>query len=344
MYYCGLDVSMKSTHVHVDNEQGRRVKRVVVATTPEGIETALRRYLGPQLKVAIEAGGQTAWIHDLLREQRAKVHVVHPLKVKWIAESKKKSDRVDAQLLARLLRIGGLPEPVHMPAVATREVRALLRARRQLVRVRTQLVNVVRGLLRQQRVTLKARALQSHRGWAQLRTLPLSAAMRDVVTAYETTMKETTAALKGLERELGQRAARDPRVQRLQSIPGVGALTAQTVTAAVDRVERFRHAKQLVSYSGLAPTVRASGEHVQYGPITKQGRSELRAVLVQAAHAALRSKDAAAAPLQRWHARVARRRGQKTAIVALARKLLTIAFYLLRDGTTYDPQRVRAAA
>ena len=87
-----------------------------------------------------------------------------------------------------------------------------------------------------------------------------------------------------------------------------------------------------------------AGSGWQYGRITKQGRSEIRAVWVQAAHAALAVKGAAAAPLQRWWTRVARRRGKKTAVVALARKLLTIAFHLLQDGTTYDARRLRHAA
>lgn len=344
MHYCGLDVSTKSTHVYIEDEQGRRVKRAVVATTPAGIDGVLSRYLERGLKVAIEAGGHTAWIYDLLMEQRAKVHVVHPLKVKWIAESKKKTDRVDAQLLAHLLRIDGLPEPVHMPSWRSRELRGLLRARRQLVGLRTKLINVVRGLLRQQGVTLKARALQSRKGWQRLQLLTLSGSVREIVTAYAATVAATTQALEALDRELLQRAERDPRVRQLESIPGVGAVTAQTLVATVDRIERFAGAKKLVAYSGLAPSVRASGERVEYGRITKQGRSELRAVLVQAAHAALAVQDTAAAPLQRWHARVARRRGKKTALAALARKLLTIAFHLLRDGTRYDPRRVRCAA
>lgn len=150
--------------------------------------------------------------------------------------------------------------------------------------------------------------------------------------------------MKSLDQELAKRAASDRRVAQLQSIPGVGRVSAQTLVAVVDRIERFARAKKLVAYSGLAPSVRASGERVEYGRITKQGRSEIRAVWVQAAHAVLAVQAAAARPLQRWWERVARRRGKKTALVALARKLLTIAFHLLREGTTYDPRRVRCPA
>jgi transposase len=344
MHYCGLDVAAKSTHVYIENEQGRRVKRLVVPTTPAGLSQALEPYAERGLRVAVEAGNQTAWICDVLRELTIKVHVVHPLKVKWIAESKKKTDQVDAQLLAQLLRIGGLPEPVHIPSRRSRELRSLLLARRQLVQMRTKLINIVRGLLRQQQVTLKTRALTRARGWAELRGVSASPAVRQVVDQYEAVVTATTTALTGLDEQLAARATRDGRVRRLETIPGVGQVSAQTLVAAVDTIERFPTAKKLVAYSGLVPSVRASGERVEYGRITKQGRSEIRAVWVQAAHAVMLVKDRAAQPLQRWCERLARRRGKKTAVVALARKLLTIAFHLLREGTTYDARRLRPAA
>src|SRR5262245_18493435 len=344
MNYCGLDVSTKSTHVYIENDKGRGVKRAAIATSPEMLEATLRPFLQRGLKVAIEAGNQTAWVVDVLRELGAKVHVVHPVKVKWIAESKKKTDRIDARLLADLLRIDALPEPVHVPTPRSRELRALLVARRQLVQMRTRLINVVRGLLRQHRITVGTLTLVNQRGWEQLAQVALPPALQQIVDAYEATVRETTAALKAIDGRLTQRASADPRIARLESMPGVGRISAQTLVAAVDRIERFPTAKKLVAYSGLVPSVRASGDRVEYGRITKQGRSEIRAVWVQAAHAVLAVKAAAARPLQQWCERLAKRRGKKTALVALARKLLTIAFHLLRERTTYDPRRLRLAA
>lgn len=344
MHYCGLDVATKSTHVHIENEQGRRVKRTVVATTPEGLTRALEPYARRGLRVALEAGGHTAWICDVLRELAIGVHVVHPLKVKWIAESKKKTDRVDAQLLAYLLRIGGLPEPVHIPSRRSRQLRGLLLGRRQWLRTRTRLINVIRGLVRQEQITLKARALNTRAGWGALRTAPLAATTRAIVAQYEQLLTALGAALKALDQELAGWAQRDERIARLTTIPGVGTVSAQTLVAAVDRIERVASSKKLVAYAGLAPTVRASGERVEHGPITKQGRAEIRAVWVQAAHSVLIAKTADARPRQRWGERLARRRGRKTAVVALARKLLTIAFHLLREGTVYAASRLSRVA
>jgi transposase len=136
----------------------------------------------------------------------------------------------------------------------------------------------------------------------------------------------------------------DERVARLETIPGVGPVSALTLVAAVDKVARFARAKQLTAYNGIVPTVRSSGEREQQGSITRQGRSEVRAVWIQAAHSLVRSRQPAARPLQKWFWKVARRRGLRTAIVALARKMLSLAFYLLRDGTQYEPLRLQQAA
>src|SRR5262249_42896972 len=109
---------------------------------------------------------------------------------------------------------------------------------------------------------------------------------------------------------------------------------------AVDDVARFPTAKRLIGYTGLAPTVRASGERAAYGPITREGRREIRAVWVQVAHRVATDGRVEGGPLRAWFARVAKRRGKKTAVVALTRKLLTVAYHLLRDDCDYDPARV----
>jgi hypothetical protein len=104
-------------------------------------------------------------------------------------------------------------------------------------------------------------------------------------------MGATSAAIKAIDGELAARARGDRRIARLTTIPGVGAVSAQTLVAAVDRIERFASAKKLIAYAGLAPSVRASGERVEYGRITKQGRAEIRAVWAQAAHSVLIAKS-----------------------------------------------------
>ncbi len=168
MNYCGIDIAMKSSYIYITDRQGRKKTSGEIPTKSGVFRQRLHPYLRGGLAVAIEAGNQTAWIYDLLVDLGAQVTVVNPAKVKLIAESRRKTDKVDAKILCELLRLDGLPHPVHVPDKQTRSLRGLLVARRQLVCVRARLCNVVRGMLRQEGISLASRALTSFVGWQRL--------------------------------------------------------------------------------------------------------------------------------------------------------------------------------
>lgn len=345
MNYCGIDVASKSSYVFVTDDAGRKLANGEVATTKAGFEERLKPFLRGGLSIAIEAGNQTAWIYDFLVQLGAKVTVVNPTKVKLIAESRKKTDKIDAKILCELLRIGALPHPVHMPGDATRALRGLLVARRQLVSARSKLCHVVRGMLRQEGILLPARGLASFVGWKRLLAGGFERPhLALIVASYYESFVSLTRSIQQLDHELAECERKESRAARLQTMPKVGRIAALTFLAAVDDVKRFPSSRKLIGYSGLAPSVRSSGERTEYGSITRQGRSELRAVWVQIAHLVAADKGKATAPLRKWFSRLAHRRGKKTALVALARRLLVIAYHLLREETVYDPARVKRAA
>lgn len=345
MNYCGIDIASLSSYVYVTDARGRKLWGGPVETTKEALTSRLRRYLRGGLAVAIEAGNQTAWIYEVLVELGAKVTVVNPSKVKLIAESRRKTDKIDAKILAELLRLDGLPCPVHMPGPEARELRGLLVARRQLVSARTKLCNVVRGMLRQEGVRLPPRALSTQAGWQQLFYDGFRHDhLLSIVQAYHASFTALTRSIQELDRELARRERENPQAKRLKTMPKVGRIASLTFLAAVDDVQRFPSSRKLVGYSGLAPTVRASGERTEYGGITREGRKELRAVWVQVAHQVAIDRRRESLPLRSWFARVAKRRGKKTAVVALARRLLVIAYHLLREETNYNPARLKRRA
>jgi transposase len=345
MFYCGFDVAGLSSFVFITDAHGKKVASGPVATTRAAFEARFKPFVRAGLAIAMEAGNQTAWIYEVLLALGAQVTVVNPNKVKLIAESRRKTDKVDAKILCELLRLGGLPEPVHMPGKETRALRGLLVARRQLVAARTKLCNVVRGLLRQEGLRLPSHALMSLVGWQRLLAQGFEQEhLLVIVDAYFETFQRLSQSIKDLECELAQREKQDARVARLQTMPRVGRIASLTFLAAVDDVNRFGSSRKLVGYSGLAPTVRSSGERTQYGAISREGRKELRAVWVQIAHQVAIDNKRATAPLRQWFTRVASRRGKKTAVVALARRLLVIAYQLLRTGTDFDWRRLRKSA
>jgi transposase len=345
MFYCGMDIASKSSYLYVTTKTGRKVASGALETTREAFENRLKRYVKDGLAIAIEAGNQTAWIYDALVAMGAKVTVVNPTKVKLIAESRRKTDKIDAKILCELLRIDALPHPVHMPGKPARALRGLLVARRQLISARTKLCNVVRGMVRQEGTLLPARALSTLTGWKGLFGRGFSQPhLAVIVAAYFDSFKALTTSIHEIDRELAEHERMDSRAARLQTMPKVGRIAALTFLAAVDDPKRFPSARKLVGYSGLAPTVRSSGERTEYGSISRAGRRELRAVWVQIAHLVAVDDGKATRPLRAWFNRVAHRRGKKTATVALARRLLVIAYHLLRDGTVYDVTRLKRRA
>lgn len=342
MLYCGLDIAMKSSYLYITDSTGRKVAAGEIATEKKALAARLRPYLRGGLSIAIEAGNQTAWIHDLLVSLGARVTVVNPTRVKLIAESRCKTDKIDAKILCELLRLNGLPHPVHMPDKPARALRGLLVARRQLVSARVKLCNVVRGMVRQEGIRLPVRALASQVGWKRLLSQGFEQPhLTVVVSAYFDSFKALTASIAQLDHELAERERQDTRAARLRTMPRVGRIGALTFLAAVDDVHRFDSSRKLVGYSGLAPTVRSSGERTEYGSISRVGRSELRSVWVQIAHLVAIDTGKSTAPLRSWFAKIARRRGRKTAIVALARRLLVIAYTLLKEQTVYDAARLK---
>jgi len=337
MTYCGIDVAMKSSYLYITDGRGRKKTSGEIPTTYMALRHRLRPFVRGGLKIAIEAGNQTAWIHEALVDLGAEVTVVNPAKVKLIAESRRKTDKIDARILCELLRLDGLPHPVHMPGRPARELRGLLVARRQLISARTKLCNVVRGLLRQEGIFLPSRYLLTFQGWQTLLENEGYSCghIRPVLEAYFPTFASLTRSIQAMDRQLARREKADARAARLKTMPKVGRIASLTFLAAVDDVRRFGSSRKLVSYSGLCPTVRSSGDRTEYGSISRQGRAELRVVWVQIAHLVVRDTGRDTARLRAWYAKVARKRGTKTAIVALARKLLTIAYRLLTDETEY---------
>jgi transposase len=343
MLYAGLDLGGQESYLHVLTGKGQRVTSCRLATSKAALSGAFGPWLAEGIKVALEAGGSSRWVHDYLMSLGVEeVHVVNPQRMRLIAQSRKKTDKVDARILAELYRLDGLPEKVHMPSLEAARARMLNQGRTTLVKLRTQINNTIRGFLRSLGVRLPARHLNRTQNWEELLGLPeVDETACLLLEAFKPVAEGLTKALKNLEGEISQRHQSDPRVSLLQTVPGVGPQSAAVLVAAVDDIKRFKSGKQLASYSGLAPTVRNSGDREVTGHITRQGRSEIRRVFVQAAHRLVTLKSLEARPLQRWFDRVKNRRGYKTAIVALARRLVTLAYVLLRDMAPYDPRRLQ---
>jgi transposase len=279
--------------------------------------------------VAFEAAFGWSWLAELLEDYGFEAHMVHPLRCKAIASARLKNDKVDAAILAQLLRADLLPEAQLAPA-KVRQLRALLRHRISLVRLATQLRNRIHAVAAGHGYDRSASYWTGPgRGW--LAELDLPAASREIVTDCLAVIDGLVPVTERIDGELHQHARADPRVKVLRTLPGVGEFTALVMLAEIGDISRFGSARKLASWAGLTPTVRGSDLHVRHGHISKQGSVWLRWAMNQAAQTAKRSPDFAAT-----YQAIAGRRGKKIATIAIARKLLTRAWHLLNDMQAAD--------
>ena len=249
-----------------------------------------------------------------------------------------KTDRRDVAALAEANRRGWY-RAAHRTSGPQRETRQILRARRQIVRMRSGAVALVRSLVKQDGDRLPR--CSAERVPARLARLELPAARRAILTPLVEMIATATEQIATLDHVLEARAAADPVVQQLRTVPGVGLVVALTFRAQIDDVDRFAHAGQVSAAMGLVPREDSSAERRHRGHITKIGSCELRSLLVQAAWACWRSKQGA--PLRAWAAQLAARRGRRIAVVGLARRLSRVLYALWRDGTTFEVKRLVAA-
>jgi len=247
---------------------------------------------------------------------------------------------VDAEVLAQLLRCDFLPR-VWEPPVATQALRRLTARRAALVMDKTAIKNRLHAVLHQRLIPCPFSDLFGVQGRQWLRTLSLDAEGRASIDSDLRLLASIEEEIAHYDRELATAAYDEPRVKLLMTLPGVSLTVAQTLWAVLAEVDRFRDADHAASYLGLVPTTHQSGKHCYHGPITKQGHRQARALLVQAAQH-VRTHPG---PLGAFFRRVAKRRGYNVAVVATARKLVVVAWHMLKANEPYryaQPETVEA--
>jgi transposase len=332
MRIVALDLGTKKT-TYCEVAQGQVVQRATVSRV-----SSLESLLGPDqpaARVAIEACREAWYVHDVLIKWGNQVCLVDTTRSRQLGVGAhgRKTDRLDAEALARALERGGIPA-AHVLSPSRRELRNVLGVRRCLVETRTSMVNTIRGLAREKGCAVpscrttgfvgKARAAFARHPELQRLTDPLLVALETI-----------DIQLAEVEEHLAGCCEQEPVVARLTTVPGVGSIVAAAFVSVVDDAGRFRSAHELESYLGLVPSEDSSGGKRRLGAITKEGNAYLRALLVQAAWVILKwgPKDD---PLRLWGSQVAARRSKRIGAVALARRLVGVLWALWRDGTVYD--------
>jgi transposase len=238
-----------------------------------------------------------------------------------------KTDAVDAKTLAHLLRADLLPEAYIAPR-DLRDLRELLRHRAALTAMRAALKNRIHAILAKHGITRQHSDLFGKGGRQFLGELELREPPRRRLDSLLALIDDFDREITATTKEIDQAAKADDRVEVLCQIRGVGRYTAMLIIAEVGDISRFPSARHLCSWAGLTPTVRSSDGKARLGRISRQGSPALRWALVEAAQKSTTGADR----LREHFERISKRRGRKVAKVAVARHILTLSYYGLRDG------------
>lgn len=334
----GLDVSDKTIQTCFLDHHGDIVEESRLKVT----EAALRRRFSgePRYRIVLEAGSHSPWVSRLLLDLGHEVYVANPRRLRAIYENENKSDRVDAQYLARIGRLDPrLLYPLRHRSLETQADLAVLRSRAALVRARATLVNHLRGTVKSVGGRLP-RCETKYVADRAAKCLPseLAPALSPILSA----IAELTIRIAAYDRQIEQMAKeRYPETDLLRQVPGVGAITATTFVLTVEDPTRFPRARAVGSYLGLRPRRAESGMLNPQMHITKAGDKHLRSLLVECAHHIL-GHLGPDTDLKRWGLKLAERGGKaakKRAAIAVARKLSVLLLRLWATGEVYEPLR-----
>jgi len=337
MRYIGLDIHKKmcvATEMDKDGTILRENQRI------ETTQEALHDYFAPieQGKVAIESTGNWEYVYEILDDLGLDVVLVNPVKARAIAEAKIKTDTIDSRILAHLLRSNLIPA-VYVGDKAMRDLKRRITERLFLTKQATQLKNRIHATLLRRGIRPAIR-LFTKQGNDYLHSLGIPSIKRAL-----TLLKAVKTEIAAIDNELKDIYQDNNDAQLLTSIFGIGRYTALSIVAVIGDINRFTSSEKLSSYFGLVPSTHQSAEKAYHGHITKRGPSTVRFLLIQCTWIHVTRSQSF---LTRFYRRIAHKKGKSKAIVATARKLTRVMYWMLKEkepfhSEGYVPRRVHAA-
>lgn len=334
--YVGIDLGDRTSMIHVLDEAGEFYEETRLPTTA----VALKMKFGnqPPLQIAMEVGSQSRWVSRTLSEMGHEVIVADARKLRLIYENPRKSDSVDAEYLARLVRLDTkLLSPIKHRGEEVQQDLVILRSRDVVVRTRTKLVTHVRGITKSFGIRLPG---CSTNNFAKRATPELPDSLRPALEGVLEVIQNLTLQIRAYDQEI-ERLCQEkyPETERMRQIKGVGPITALAFILTLEDPNRFRASREVGPFLGLVPKRSQSGDVDHHGGITKTGDSYLRRMLIGCSHYIV-GPFGEESHLRDWGLRLAAggsSRAKNRAIVAVARKLAVLLHKLWVSGQDYHP-------
>jgi transposase len=328
--FVGVDLHKKAATFHVLSQDGTSLGSGSFDVRPDSIRAFAADHLRPTDHLAVEVTSNTWAFVRLVKPYVAKVVVSNPMKTKAIAEANIKTDKVDALVLAQLLRCDYLPS-VWVPTPPVEDSRALAARRTALVNQRTAIRNRIHAVLARRLIKAPAVGLFTDKGLAWLKTVELDPLDRALINADLALLDALAQQSVAIDVMIVNESYADADIQLLMTMPGVDYTIAHALKATLADVSRFPSPDKAASYLGLVPSVKQSAGKCYIGSITKAGASQVRWLLIQAAQCVGRHPG----PLGAFFRKLERRKNRNVAVVATARKMVTIAWHMLKNKEPY---------
>jgi transposase len=331
-HHAGLDVSVKETSVCIVDETGKICREVKVASYPEDLVRVLQDPAWKLERIGLEAGPLSQWLFSGLAESGLPVVCIETRHTRAFLQAQvNKTDRNDARGIAQMMRVN-LFRPVHVKTLMSQKRRALLTARKLLQEKAIAIENDIRGLLRN--FGLKVGQVGSIKFEVRIRELVAGISdIAEIAEALLVARSKLREQFAKLHKKLLTVVRDDSVCRRLMTVPGVGPVTAMAFRATIDVPARFSSSKAVGAVLGLTPVQHQSGESNRIGKVSLCGDAMMRTLLYEGAQSVL-TRSTQWSWLKVW-ARIAKHRGMKKAIVALARRLAVVMHRMWVDGTEF---------
>ena len=325
MFYAGFDIHQKFIYATVLDENSQIVQQGKFLTREADLDNFLGFLPPKQVKVVMESCGIWEDFYDVLMSKGYDVCLANPQAVKAIASAKIKNDKIDSEILAKLLKADLIPKS-YIPTKEVRELRYLVRHRKILIKHRTKVKNNIHQILRIKNIKHGFRDVFTQKGVMYLKSLN-----HDRINCFLRIMETLNKEIDELDQKLKDNKTSAKEVHLLQTMPGIGKYAAQVIQSEIGDIKRFSSPKKLCNYAGIVPSQNQSGEQDYKGRITKVGSRNLRWILVQGGQVAVCLPN----KLQKYYYKLAKKKSRSKAIIAVARKMLTIQWHMLKNKEPY---------
>lgn len=328
MQYIGLDIHKKFSYGVIKDREGNILAEDKFDNEKEQFNKFLANSPATETKIVMESTVAWEWIYEFLEEQKYKVVLANPMRTRAIASAKVKTDKIDASILADLLRANLIAQS-YVPPKEIRKLRELVRQRRSLVKGQTGIINKIHALLIQQGIALPWKTLCKK----ALVWLEEEFNNKPIMQSYLHLREQFREEIKKVDSEIIIFSEQDEHAQLLMTIPGIGPRRSVELLAEIGEWDRFSNSNQLCCYAGLVPSVRQSGSTLKFGSLIKQANTSIKYVLIEASWNIVRTKESN--PLQEFYKKLKKKKGKQKAICATARKLCCVVYAMLRKQQTF---------